>query len=174
VKLIATLTASGSSNIFLFDNVPQTYTDLVIVGSIRNAVSSLREGVGLAFNSTFSGYSNRSLQGNGSTASSFLETNYNFIAESNAATSTANTFNNFQIYVPNYKSSVNKSASADSVVGNNATEARLVFTAYTQTITAPITQVSVFSNTNGTNWVAGSIVSLYGITAGSDGIVTTS
>lgn len=174
MKLIATLNATGSSNTFLFDNIPQTFTDLLIVGSIRNANSAVREGVGLAFNSTFSGYSNRSYFGNGATIVNNVESNYNLIAESNAATSTANFFNNFEIYVPNYRRSTPKQVSGASVVETNIGDTRTVVTAYLQTITAAITQVSVFSNTNGTNWIAGSTVSLYGITAGSFGGVTTS
>jgi hypothetical protein len=174
MKLIATLDATGSANTFFFDNIPQTYTDLVIVGSIRNAVADFREGVGLAFNSTFSGYSNRRLMGQGTSVSSSFESTYNSIAEANAANSTASIFNNFEIYVPNYKSSTNKSVSSSSVVSSATADSRLTLIAYLQTVTSPITQVSVFSNTNGTNWVAGSTVSLYGITAGSDGVVTTS
>jgi hypothetical protein len=174
MKLIQTLTATGSSNTFLFDNIPNTFTDLYVVGSIRNTVSALREGVGLAFNSTFSGYSNTNLYGNGSSATSGFQSNYNSIGESNAATSTANNFNNFEIYIANYRSSANKAVSGNSVIENNATESRLTFHAYQQTITSPITQVSVFSNSNGTNWISGSTVSLYGITGGSDEIVTTS
>lgn len=174
MKLIQTLTATGSTNRFDFVNIPQIFTDLVIVGSIRNTVSSLREGVGLAFNDTFSGYSTRSLFGNGSSTFSVLETNYNFVAEANAATSTANNFNNFEIYVANYRSSANKAVSSSSVIENNATESRLTLTAYQQTVATAITQVAIFSNTNGTNWVAGSTISLYGITGGSDGITAVS
>ena len=174
MKLIGTLNATGSSNTFDFINIPQTFTDLVIVGSIRNAANQLREGVGLAFNNTFSGYGNTTLYGDGSSVFSVIDTTYNQIGESNANTSTANIFNNFEVYVTNYRSLVNKSASGASVIENNATTSRITASSYLQTITEPVNQVTIFSNTSGGNWVVGSTVSLYGIVAGSDGIVTTS
>jgi hypothetical protein len=60
------------------------------------------------------------LYGSGSAAGSDTNDGVNFIAN---ASSTASTFGNTLIYIPNYLSSNNKSFSVDNVTENNATAA---------------------------------------------------
>jgi hypothetical protein len=174
MQLIATVTATGTSNEIQFDSIPQDATDLFLVASLRSAwTGGSSEAVGLRFNNSYSGTTERSLNGNGSSASSGSAA-YRQVGAAPSATTTANTFGNLSVYIPNYTGAVNKSASADSVSENNATEAFQRITAYLQTTTSPITQLNLDSATSASNWVSGSIVSLYKITKGSDGIVTTS
>jgi hypothetical protein len=86
-------------------------------------------------------------------------------------TQTANTFSNIAIYIPNYSVTGAKSSSAELVTENNATSAALIIAAALCADTAAIT--SLLIATDG-NLIEGSIISLYSITKGSDGIVTTS
>jgi hypothetical protein len=85
---------------------------------------------------------------------------------------TANTFGNIQIYFPNYAGSTNKSYSVDSVTENNETVAYQTILAGLWSNTAAIT-TATFTAESG-NFAIGSTISLYKITKGSDGIVTTS
>ena len=89
----------------------------------------------------------------------------------NKSTYTANTFGNSVIYIANYAGSTYKSFSKDSITENNATAADQGVGAGLWSNTAAITSLSL---TVTSNMVAGSTFSLYGITKGSDGIVTTS
>ena len=175
MKLIQTITLASTAGGVIFSSIPQTFTDLLIVVSAR----SLRTGnnfeyLGLFINNTFSGYSTRALEGSGSSARSFTEASYRNIGLIPTASATANTFGNAQIYIPNYTSSVNKTASGDSVTENNATEAYQTLNAFTQTITGAVTRVDFDTASSGAGFAIGSTFSLYGITKGSDGITTAS
>ena len=77
------------------------------------------------------------------------------------------------MYIPNYTGSTNKSISVDSVTENNATNNLMNIQAGLWSNTAAITSILFTSDTAG-GFLAGSTISLYKITKGSDGIVTTS
>jgi hypothetical protein len=95
----------------------------------------------------------------------------NFTSPSNY---TADTFGNTAIYIPNYQASgVAKSFSTDGVAENNATSASLGITAGLSEITAAITSIRIAPPAS-INWVEYSSATLYGILAGSDGIVSVS
>jgi hypothetical protein len=171
MKLIETKTLGTAAASIEFTSIPQTFTDLKIVCSLRTTESALIGYAYVAFNgTTTANQSGRTLEGSGSGASSQAVSNLLFPV--NGSTSTSNTFTSTDIYVPNYAGSTNKSISTDAVVENNATTASLWLVAGLWSDTAAITSANIvlFSNT----FPAGSTVSLYGITKGSDGIVTTS
>jgi hypothetical protein len=66
---IAVITANGSSNVYTFSSIPQTYTDLVLVMSLQNGQSG--GAVSVRFNSdTSSNYSRTFFYGAGTTAAS--------------------------------------------------------------------------------------------------------
>jgi len=166
-----TLTASASSIEFI--NIPQDGTDLVIFLSGRRDSSSGSGQALLRFNAdTGANYSARTLAGNGSTASSSSLT-YTLAGEVGNSTDTANTFNNTSLYVPNYTGATAKSFATDTVTENNATTAFQSLAASIWTGTAAITSLQIVLVGSG-NFVVGSIVSLYKVTKGTDGIVTTS
>ncbi len=110
---IATVTvgSGGSANID-FTNIPQTYTDLHLLVSIREETSATAVAF-IKFNNTTTNRSERYLQGNGSSASSGTTTVLQFIACQ--PSDTANTFGNASIYIPNYTSSNHKSVSSDCI-----------------------------------------------------------
>ena len=175
MQLIETKTLGTATTSIEFTSIPQDGTDLYIVCSLRqvnSAVSSLN----VSFNGVGgTSYSDRTLEGNGSTVGSGNRTSQAVIRITGVIGSgqTANTFSNIQYYIPNYSGSTNKSVSIDGVTENNATEAFQNIVAGLFSNTAAITSV-LFTNGSGTNFVIGSTISLYKITKGSDGIVTTS
>jgi hypothetical protein len=91
----------------------------------------------------------------------------------NGSGSTSNTFSNLSVYIPNYTGSTAKGVSIDSVTENNGTNAFQVIAAHLTNSTSAVTSIGFFSTTS-SSFLTGTTISLYGITKGSDGIVTTS
>ena len=157
--------SAGASSI-TFTSIPQSYTDLVIKGSTRLNGGDAGVQLVVRFNGNTSNYSRRSLEGNGSTASSNSGSSETYMRFAYAEESvyTANTFNNFELYIPNYASSNNKSTSSDSVVENNATLAYAAFHAGLWADSAAITSISMFDiSTVRADFAEYSTATLYGI-----------
>jgi hypothetical protein len=171
MTLIASTTlGSGGASTITFDLIPSSFTDLLLVTSVRTNFAG-EDALLLGINNSSSGNLRR-LIGTGNSTLSDSQTTM-FIA-STTGTFTANTFNNGQIYFPNYSGATNKSFSADIVDENNGTSARQFLTAGLFSSTAAITKITLDNGSSGQVFIQNSTVSLYGITKGSDGIVTTS
>jgi hypothetical protein len=169
MKLIETKTLGADAASIEFTSIPQTYTDLVLVLSCRTT-RLIQVGDGYLIKPNNTTPTARVLTGDGSTA--YSDTGYTGIFPT--AATTANTFGNAVAYFPNYSNTTtNKSFSVDDVSENNATGAFQTISANLYSSTSAITSLKIES-INATNIVANSTISLYGITKGSDGIVTTS
>ena len=169
MTLIETTTLASAAASIEFTSIPQTFTDLVLTVSTRvdgNSPDCL-----IRPNGSTTGFSGRRLRGSGTDALSATET----IAyvENCVSTDTASTFSNNSVYFPNYTSSSFKSMSIEAIRENNAADSRQAIFAVLWSDTAAITSITIVPKT-AVNFVADSTVSLYGITKGSDGIVTTS
>jgi hypothetical protein len=167
--LLETIHLTSSTASVVLDNIPQTgYTDLKVVLSVRNASSGIGT-VRMGFNgSTASNYNYRQLQANGgstlttSTGLSAAST-ANEIALTNGNTSTANTFTNSEIHIPNYTSSVAKSWSVDSVEEENATTAYTRITSGLWTLTNSISSITFTLDAG--SFAQNSTFSIYGLAA---------
>lgn len=155
----STVGAGGASSID-FTSIPSTYTDLVLICSLRVSRASTVNNTIIKFNGSSSSYSERVLYGNGSSAGSYSDTQIYDV--NNAANSTASIFANSQFYIPNYAGSAYKSVSNDSVSENNATSATSQLVAGLWSNTAAITSISL-TDYSGTNFVQYSTAYLYGI-----------
>ncbi len=153
-----------------FNSIPQTFTDLLVVISAREDGSVVSGDVQIWPNGSSSNQSQRSLIGNGSSASS--SSGSNIYVRENGASATSNTFSSSVVYIPNYTSSVAKSFSIEGVAENNATEAGLLLQAGLWNVTSAITSLRFVSNFG--QFVSGSSATLYGILKGSSGGVTVS
>jgi hypothetical protein len=162
--------SGGASSISFMSvgDIPSSYTDLVMVYSIR-PTNTLIEGVYVSFNGSTSNFSARFLEGNGSSASSGTSIP-RYIGAFQGTT--ADTFSNGQLYIPNYRSSVAKSWSVDNVTEANQTGAYQDIIAGLWNDTAAITSITLTLYTN--NFGQYSSATLYGITKGSSGGVTVS
>lgn len=162
--LIASSTVgSGGSSSINFSSIPSTYTDLLVKLSARSNLAAEYEFVNLRFNSSTSGYSNRVLRGNGSSATSQTNGNTGFEFEmSQGNSTTSSTFGNMEIYIPNYNSSNQKSVSVDGVGENNATLIYMGLNAGLWTGTSAITSIQM-PPLVGTSWQQYSTAYLYGI-----------
>ena len=164
-ELIASSTVGATAvSSIEFTSIPQTYTDLVIKVSARDDNSPSQNGSYyiIYFNNSSSSYSARFLRGNGSTVISSTFAQYAGNATTTALT--ASTFNNDEIYIPNYTGSNNKSYSSDSVVETNATGAFATLIAGLWSNTAAITSIKLEAANAGSNkFVQYSTFYLYGV-----------
>ena len=174
MKLIETKTLTVAAASIEFTSIPQDATDLVVLVSGRAAAAFTLVSAGLFINSVAADTSWRRLSGNGSTVSSGSGSAVNdfYIGDFPGANATSNTFSNSLIYIPNYTGSQQKSLSSDSVAENNATTADNIIVAGLCTKTAAVTSLTVRIYGGASNLAAGTMVSLYKVTSGSDGIVT--
>jgi hypothetical protein len=158
------LNASAAS--VTFANIPQTgYTDLKIVGSVRTTNASTYGAVDMTFNGTTTGYSSRNLEGGDGTATSFTSTGASslkagYISGGNA---TANTFGTFEVYIPNYTSSANKSISIDSAGETNA--ANGIYMDLWASLWANTAAINSITLSSGNTLAQYSTFSLYGLAA---------
>jgi len=176
MQLIETKTLGTAAASISFTSIPQTFTDLYILVSGRSTRAANDSAIKLTFNTSGGSYTNRRLLGNGATVSSDVQTSGGLaFANIPGAGNTSNTFGNLAIYIPNYTGSTAKSFSTDLVSENNSasTFVQLQLYASSWTETSAITTID-FVDWNAVNFEAGTMISLYGITKGSDGIVTTS
>jgi hypothetical protein len=159
-----TVGAAGAASV-TFANIPQTgYTDLVIKGSARSLRASDEDGMAFGINGT--GATNwQLLSGNGSSASSgslsSLGFGAAFVGRIPGANATANTFGSFELYLPNYTSSIAKSYSTDAVTENNGSTAYSSLLAAYQSNTAAVSSVILLASN--ANLAANSTFYLYGV-----------
>lgn len=171
MTLIAHQELTSTQASISFASIPQTFTDLVVVFSGRSNRAAVFDNIRIMPNGATTGVNSRILFGSGSSAQSFTEgyiTGY-----TNGSTSVASSFGNSSIYIPNYRSSVAKSLSMDSVSGNNVTSVATAISAGGWTGTVAITSI-ILDQGDGTDWLTGTSATLYGITAGSSGGVVVS
>lgn len=164
--LIASSTVSSPTYSVTLSSIPQTYTDLKIVYSLRSDYGTAHEGQ-IRLNSISTGYSQKLLYGTGSGTGSAQPGGTDYATWSLTITgggATANTFSNGEIYLPNYSStSIAKSWSADGVTENNATSVVDYLVAGNNTSTAAITSITFYAWQSFINFVSGSTFYLYGI-----------
>lgn len=160
-KLIETVTvgAGGSASI-TFSSIPQTYTDLVLVSSLRSTSASNDLAMTLAFNGSTSNFTSRYLYGNVPAGTAVSGSNAFYHGNMNGAGSTASVFTSTSLYIPNYTGSTNKSYSVDNTMENNSTTSYPFLVAGLWSVTSAITSVTI---TNASNFAQYSSASLYGI-----------
>jgi hypothetical protein len=174
-KLIETQTVTTAVGSVTFSSIPQTFTDLKIVCSVRSSATAANTGnydpQGIQFNSNTSNYSYKGIYGTGSSAISGSDTT---MTASTGATvgriqetginnnnSTASVYSSVEIYVPNYAGSTAKSFSVAYAQEQNQTANNVGLQAQLWNDTAAITSIGLFLN--GGNYMTYSSFSLYGI-----------
>jgi hypothetical protein len=157
---IATQTLGSAAASVTFSSIPQGYTDLVLVMSVKGSTANFPT---LRFNSdSGSNYSRTILTGNGSAASSERGTSETGAAINfNAQTSTSEFNYNSITHIQNYSNSTTYKTQL-----TRANQAALGVDAIATLWrnTAPITEITIYTNTG--NHAAGSTFTLYGIQVG--------
>lgn len=149
-----------------FSNIPQTYQDLFLVTSCRDASSYASVYNPLWFNNVASGtgYSETQLVGDGSSASSSRWTNQSFFQFTNqpAGTSPAGTFSANTMHILNYANTTTFKTilTRNSYDLNGSGSSKVIVGTYAST--AAITSIAISPNLG---FKAGTTMTLYGIRA---------
>jgi len=154
---------AGGASAVTFNSIPQTFTDLMVVHSIRDSNTAAAHQY-IAFNGSGLNFSNTVAFGDGATAYSQRRTDNILLFTNESAAATANTFNSLQMYIPNYAGSNFKSFIMDCVTETNGSTAYPSLTAGLWRSTSAITSLTFTSA--GTVYVQHSTFTLYGITKG--------
>jgi hypothetical protein len=177
MKIIQFQELTSSQASITFSSIPQTYTDLYLVISSRTNFGATTSSLGIFLNSAAADTSYRYLRGTGTASNSTSDSGRQdfYIGETPATNNTSSTFGSHHVYIPNYATSQPKIMNSEGVTENNSTAAFQFISVGQCTKTAAITSVTVrgFEGTSG-DLVQYTSATLYGITKGSDGIVTVS
>lgn len=156
-----TVGAGGAANI-TFSSIPATYTDLCLKWSGRSASgSNIVDNLYITYNNSTTDYTQLILYTDGSVKDSVTSSGYGF-NYLNGGGSTANTFSNCELYIPNYAGSANKSRSSDMAIENNATTGYVFLNATLWSNSAAINSIKL--EIAGYNHAQYSTATLYGIT----------
>lgn len=165
-NLIQTVTVgSGGASSIEFTSIPQTYTDLQLLVSARsNRATEIRDEIHVRFNSNTSGYSVRTLRGDGSAVVSNTGSVSTALTRLDmpASGATATVFGSMNMYIPNYTSANQKSTSTEITMENNATSSFMYLHAGLWANTAAITSITMTFEI-GPLFLQHSSASLYGI-----------
>jgi hypothetical protein len=153
-----TVGAAGASSV-TFSSIPQTgYTDLVLKASCRSDQSNVARSWKVQPNGVDITARNLDAENNPFVAFSGTSRNMN----TNGTGSTANSFNNYNIYIPNYASTTTyKSLSVDGAVENNGTDANLKLFAGLYSSNTAISSITCIINAG--SFVQHSTFYLYGV-----------
>ena len=167
--LIASNTLSSSAASVTFSAIPNTFTDLVVRTSVRTTYNSAAGDyyAWIRFNNNTSLiYTNTYMYGRAGSTASGRETETKFFDDPytiTSAGSTANTFANNELYIPNYANSFAKPVSYDIATENNSTSIGIrANAAGLFNDTTPITSIT-FLMPSTLEYAAGSSFFLYGI-----------
>jgi hypothetical protein len=165
-----TVTAGGGAASIDFTSIPQTFTDLVVVYSLRNnaGAGGVSDFVQMDINgdTTSGNYAWKELYGTGSGRAT--QNGSAGVIGRYVQNATASVFGNGLVFIPNYTGSTGKTVSCESVTENNAAESYLSIMAMRWTGTATITSLSLKSN-GGQTLSQYSTAYLYGTLKGSGG-----
>ena len=166
MTLISTITVgAGGAASLSWTGIPQTFTDLLLVCSLRGNGGGTLDTPYLLINGAYS--YGQLLQGTGTSASgNTAGGGPQIMGYTNNGGTVANTFSSTQVYIPNYTSTINKYWFAESTMEDNATNAYHSMASLRSTDTAAVTTLTI---SPGNPFVQYSTASLYGITKGSGG-----
>jgi hypothetical protein len=166
---IYTQFASGTSNTITMQNIPQTFTDLKIVMSLRgNSATDVAQGAYIQFNGIGgSSYSGTTLRNNGGTINSYRSSGSNAVLELDIPNSlqATGTHGSVEVYIPNYRSNIFKQMFIDVVKedGSNTTPTFNILRANVLRANVPIVSFQVGTNITAPNFTQHSSITLYGI-----------
>lgn len=154
---IASITLGANATTVTFSSIPQTYTDLVLVGSV-NTTAGLDYWYRLNSDSG-SNYSNTQVRGNGTSAVSFRVANATLNYFNGGAAPTSQ--HNFTMHLMNYSNTTTNKTQL--IRYDNAAQETILRVGLWRS-TAAIT--SILIQTDSSTFASGSTFNLYGILAG--------
>lgn len=161
---IATQTLGSNANVVTFDNIPQTYTDLILVQSAR--VTNGSDITAIRINDSASGYTRQYFEGNGgSNTAGIASAEISLRAGYIPGTTYANVWSSEEYMFYNYRNTtIAKSVFGKCSYPVAATSFALMFQQSNSTVTAALTKITI-QTANGGQLATGSTFTLYGIEA---------
>jgi hypothetical protein len=156
---IASQTLGSAASSVVFSSIPQNYTDLVIIGAVKNTANNGDEVAFQLNGDTTSSYSRTRLFGNGSSAASGRASNQTKGALAiNSTAQFSTVIANFQNYSngATFKTVLSRGSDASNYVSSYVSLWRN---------TSPITQITLLPD-SGTTFTADSTFTIYGVAAG--------
>jgi hypothetical protein len=157
---LATVTVSSSVASASFTNIPQSYSDLVVLLSVRTTAAEEASSLHISLNGLAQSVS----------TSQYLVTNAGapfggsstgWVAYANGNTSTANIFSNTELIISDYATNNYKTLTSDTVQENNGSTAYMGFLSNVWANTSPVTSITI-TPVNG-SLAQFSTVTLYGV-----------
>jgi len=162
-SLIQAQTLTTSTASVTFSSIPATYTDLLLKVSVRTARAATNDALSIKLNNSTSNYASRDCLNDNGGAGSYTDLfGVGYVINTQGNSTSANTFSNQEIYIPNYAGSNYKSFSSESVVENNATDTRVEMMASLWSDVSAVTSIVIASYTSN-NLLQYSSFYLYGI-----------
>lgn len=161
---ISDITISTPETNIEFTSIPQGYTDLLLAASLRSNTGDNYANTWLRFNGvTGTAYSSKIfyVAAGSITSGDESPTSRSSQLFSNSSNSTANSFGNMTIYIPNYTGNTNKVVSIDYATENNSINVNLGMSTVLFSNTSAITSITLLPYTD--KWLANSTATLYGI-----------
>jgi len=163
MRAIFTQTLTSTNTNIGINNIPQNYTDLYLVMSVRSSSSTGSGSIGAYFSGE--GYPALAswITGGGNGTSTFSARNsaYQNFGNVSDTTHSSNTFSSHSIYIPEYTSGKWKQMIIDSVSeGNNSAAQAMMISGLNRT-NAPITHIAM--DMGGNLFQIGTTLTLYGI-----------
>lgn len=152
-----------------FSNISQSYTDLVLKGSIRTNSSSATAYIKLNFNgdtgsnyfsSVLKNYTNTTVSRDTTVNGTFVDGGGYFYI--NDTTQTTNQFSNFEIYLSNYSSTTLKKPFSGHSFQNNNSDHYITLAGGNYGSTTAISSILITPSSSG-SFIAGTRFDLYGI-----------
>lgn len=179
MKLIQHQNLSTNQASVEFANIPQTYNDLFLVMSLKFGLSTSFQFDDIAIQlngSTGNVYSTQALRNREGAISAFRNSSTaNFaLVFGSTALGASNIFGAANLYIEDYKSSATKLMLANGVT--ETTNGQIIQSGISggeYSPSSPISSIKIYS-LNGTSAQAESTATLYGISAGNDGITVVS
>lgn len=163
VKISSTTVGAGGVSSVTFSSIPQTYTDLQFLISSRADNSNVYGWYSYTFNGSSSGITSLWIEGSGTAVSPGTFTTAMLAGSSTGNASTANTFGNSSIYIPNYTVSKSKNSLTEDVGENNGTASYQDLVSNVWSNTSAITSVTFVPQTGTGTFRQYSTFTLYGI-----------
>lgn len=159
---IATIDVTGSPAVITFSSIPQNYTDLWVIFSLRTSDNAF---LNMWFNGSKASYNNKHVYGEGASSGSSTRTDV-YIGNTNPSSATAGTFGSGTLRISNYTSSTNKNFSFEHVQEQNSNAAAMYMGAGIWSNSSAITSISFENWSTPNTFAVGSTATLYGITKG--------
>jgi hypothetical protein len=154
VQIGSTVTVgAGGAGFVEFTSIPATYTDLVVLYSLKTPANT--EGMYVQFNGSTANFVGTYIYADGTNALAGTLARY-----VGSISSASDTFTNGQLYILNYAGSNNKSFSVDETYGTNTTPGFTNFTSGLWSQSAAITSIRIEAASNLAQY---SSATLYGI-----------